>query len=119
MKKKENHKHEYVVVVIDRIGYRGVVPVAPNGADLELRKHIRRSDNLQSDILWNDYLGKSPTLSFEVFSFHACLLLVVEPPIGFLDIRKQQGLKGWLKCFSPVCENLPISLFLFSYVNVD
>ena len=77
---------------------------------LELRKHIRRSDNLQIDVFWDDYLCKPPTLSFEVFSFHPSLLLVIEPPICFLDIRKQEGLKSWLKCFSPVCENLHISL---------
>jgi hypothetical protein len=101
--------------LFDRAGYRGVVPAAPNGADLELRKHIRRSDNLQVDVFWNDYFGKPPTLSFEVFSLHPCLLLVVEPPICFLDIRKQEGLEGWLKCFSPVCENLLISLvFVYS-----
>ena len=78
---------------------------------LELRKHIRRSDDLQVDIIWNDYFGEPPTLSFEVLSFHPCLLLVVEPPICFLDIRKQEGLESWLKCFSPICEDLSSASF--------
>ena len=104
-REKEIIKHECVVVVQSK-----GISSGPSGADLELRKHIRRSDNLQVDIVWNDYFSKPPTLSFEVFSFHPCLLFVVEPPICFLDIRKQEGLEGWLKCFSPVGEDLLISL---------
>lgn len=56
--------------------------------NLELGEHIGWSDDLERNILWDDYIIEFPTLSFEIFSFFSSLSFIIEPPILLLDIRK-------------------------------
>lgn len=63
---------------------------------LEGRKQVRRSDDLERDLVGYDDIVKFPTFSFEVGGLFSGLSLIVEPPILVLNVGHDQSLESRL-----------------------